>query len=52
MLGKIAIFRGKSFEKSFFQQFRGIFRGKNVQKDELVKKCPKCSTTQKIKITT
>jgi hypothetical protein len=38
MLGKNGIFRGKSFEKSFFQEIprnfprKVIFRGKNVQK--------------------
>jgi hypothetical protein len=31
MLGKIAIFRGKSFEKYFFfNKFHGIFRGKSL----------------------
>jgi hypothetical protein len=34
MLGKIAIFRGKSFEKSFFQIPRKIpFRGKKSTKN-------------------
>jgi hypothetical protein len=31
MLGKIAIFRGKSFEKSFFfNKFHGIFRAEKM----------------------
>jgi hypothetical protein len=38
MVGKNGIFRGKSFEKSFFREIPGnfplklIFRGKNVRK--------------------
>jgi hypothetical protein len=38
MLGKIGIFRGKSFEKSFFNKFHGICRGKSLFRG---KKCAK-----------
>jgi hypothetical protein len=38
MLGKIAIFRGKSFEKSFFNKFHGIFRGKSLSAEKNVRK--------------
>jgi hypothetical protein len=38
ILGKIAIFRGKSFEKSFFNKFDGIFRGKSLSAEKNVRK--------------
>jgi hypothetical protein len=53
LFGKNWIFRGKSFEKSFFKQIPRYFRGKwfSAEKmyeksapDELVKKSPENST--------
>jgi hypothetical protein len=38
MLGKIAIFGVKSFEKSFFNKFNGIFRGKSLSVEKNVQK--------------
>jgi hypothetical protein len=32
-VGKIVIFRGKSFENLFFKKFHGIFRGKKCTKN-------------------
>jgi hypothetical protein len=38
MLGKIGIFRRKSFEKSFSKKFHGIFRGKNLSAEKKYEK--------------
>jgi hypothetical protein len=49
MLGKNGIFRGKSFEKSFFfKKFHGIFRGKSLSAEKMYKKlAPDCGTCGK-----